>query len=49
MSKHPAQVLRDGTNVDPVHTAVTAARQAGLRIDGEATGRGLEALIEAMP
>ena len=33
--------------IGPSTTA--AARQAGLRIDGEATGRGLEALIEAMP
>lgn len=26
-----------------------AARNAGLRVDGEAVGRGLEAMIEAMP
>jgi len=33
--------------IGPSTTA--AARQAGLRVDGEATERGLEALIEAMP
>ena len=33
--------------IGPSTTA--AARQAGLHVDGEATGRGLDALIEALP